>query len=69
MYSNEDLSQVELILEVFDDLQFENFYVRYKVEGLPKGMSIQSWCMKNKVSWNLFNNYDVIGESLYSQHA
>lgn len=42
MYSNED---------------FENFYVRYKVEGLPKGMSIQSWCIKNKVSWNLFNKW------------
>ncbi len=40
MYSNED---------------FENFYVRYKAEALPKGVSIQSWCMKNKVSWNLFN--------------
>ena len=42
MYSNED---------------FENFYVRYKVEGLPKGISIQSWCIKNKVSWNLFNKW------------
>ena len=42
MYSNED---------------FENFYVRYKAEGLPKGVSIQSWCMKNKVSWNLFNKW------------
>lgn len=52
MYSNED---------------FENFYVRYKAEGLPKGMSIQSWCMKNKVSWNLFNNYKVIGEALLNQ--
>lgn len=42
MYSNED---------------FENFYVRYKAEALPKGISIQSWCMKNKVSWNLFNKW------------
>ena len=42
MYSNED---------------FENFYVRYKSEALPKGVSIQSWCMKNKVSWNLFNKW------------
>lgn len=42
MYSNED---------------FENFYVRYKAEALPKGVSIQSWCMKNKVSWNLFNKW------------
>ena len=42
MYSNED---------------FENFYVRYKAEALPKGISIQSWCMRNKVSWNLFNKW------------
>ena len=42
MYSSED---------------FENFYVRYKAEGLPQGMSIQSWCMKHKVSWNLFNKW------------
>lgn len=42
MYSNED---------------FENFYVRYKAEALPRGISIQSWCLKNKVSWNLFNKW------------
>lgn len=42
MYSNED---------------FENFYVRYKIEGLPKGITIQSWCIRNNVSWNLFNKW------------
>lgn len=42
MYSNED---------------FENFYIRYKAEGLPGKMSIQSFWMKNKVSWNLFNKW------------
>ncbi len=47
MYSSED---------------FENFYVRYKAEALPKGVSIQSWRMKNKVSWNLFNNCKAIDE-------
>lgn len=41
-YSNED---------------FENFYVRYKAEGLPQNMSIQQFCMANKVSWNLFNKW------------
>ena len=41
MYSSED---------------FENFYVRYKAEALPKGISIQSWCLKNKVSY-LFNKW------------
>ena len=42
MYSNED---------------FENFYVRYKAEALPKGISLQSWYLKQRVSWNLFNKW------------
>lgn len=41
-YSNED---------------FENFYVRYKAEGLPQKISIQQFCIQNKVSWNLFNKW------------
>lgn len=41
-YSNED---------------FENFYVRYKAEGLPQNISIQQFCIKNEVSWNLFNKW------------
>ena len=42
MYSNED---------------FENFYIRYKAEGLPRNISVKSWCIKNKVPWNLFNKW------------
>ena len=42
---------------MYSNEEFENFYVRYKAEALPKGISIQSWCMKNKVSWNLFNKW------------
>ncbi len=41
-YSNEDL---------------ENFYVRYKAEGLPRKISIQEYCLRNKVPWNLFNKW------------
>ncbi len=41
-YSNED---------------FENFYVRYKAEGLPRKISIQEYCIRNKVSWNLFDKW------------
>lgn len=41
-YSNED---------------FENFYVRYKAEGLPQKISIREYCIRNKVSWNLFNKW------------
>lgn len=41
-YSNED---------------FENFYIRYKAEGLPQKVTIQEYCIRNKVSWNLFNKW------------
>ncbi len=41
-YSNEDL---------------ENFYVRYKAEGLPRKISIQEFCLRNKMPWNLFNKW------------
>lgn len=42
MYSNED---------------FENFYIRYKAEGLPRNITVKAWCIKNKVPWNLFDKW------------
>ncbi len=41
-YSNED---------------FENFYVRYKAEGLPRKISIREYCIRNKVSRSLFDKW------------
>lgn len=41
-YSNED---------------FENFYVRYKAEGLPRNICLKEFCMRNKVPWNLFDKW------------
>lgn len=41
-YSNEDL---------------ERFYIRYQAEAMPRGESIQSFCDKNKVPFNLFNKW------------
>lgn len=41
-YSNED---------------FENFYVRYKAEGLPRRLTIQEFCIRNNVPWNLFHRW------------
>lgn len=29
-------------------------FIRYKAEGVPRGESIQSFCMRNKVPYNLF---------------
>ena len=39
MYSSEDL---------------ERFYFQYQTEALPHGESLQSFCLKNKVPYNLF---------------
>ena len=42
MYSSEDL---------------ERFYFQYKTEALPHGESIQSFCVKNKVPYNIFSKW------------
>lgn len=39
MYSSEDL---------------ERFYFQYKTEAVPKGMSIEQFCLNNKVPYNIF---------------
>lgn len=36
---------------------FENFYVRYKAEGLPRNLTVKAFCLKNKVPWNLFDKW------------
>lgn len=33
---------------------FERLFVRYKLEGIPAGVSIEKFCMSNKVPYNLF---------------
>ena len=33
---------------------FEHLFIRYKAKGLPEGESIQTFCLKNKVPYNLF---------------
>ena len=42
MYSSEDL---------------ERFYFQYKKEALPLGMSIETFCLKNNVQYNLFSKW------------
>ena len=42
MYSSEDL---------------ERFYFQYQTEALPHGESIQSFCVKNKVPYNIFSKW------------
>ena len=42
MYSSEDL---------------ERFYFQYQSEALPHGESIQRFCLKNKVPYNIFSKW------------
>lgn len=42
MYSSEDL---------------ERFYFQYQTEAMPQGISIEQFCLKNKVPYNLFNKW------------
>ena len=42
MYSSED---------------FERLFIRYKGEAYPKGESIQAFCQRNKVPYNLFEKW------------
>lgn len=42
MYSSEDL---------------EWFYFQYKTDGLPHGVSIQDFCIRNKVPYNIFSEW------------
>lgn len=36
---------------------FERLFIRYKAEAVPAGESIQSFCDRNKVPFNLFNKW------------
>ena len=42
MYSSEDLGR---------------FYSRYQTEALPRGESVQSFCDRNKVPYNIFSKW------------
>lgn len=42
MYSSEDL---------------ERFYFQYQTEALPHGVSIQDFCLRNKVPYNIFSKW------------
>lgn len=42
---------------VYSNEDFERFYIRYKAEALPRGESIQAFCSRNKVPFNLFNKW------------
>ena len=36
---------------------FERLYLRYKLEGVPSGVSIEQFCLSNQVLYNLFSKW------------
>ena len=36
---------------------FERLFLRYKLEGLPAGVSLEKFCLSNKVPYNLFEKW------------
>ena len=34
-----------------------NLFIRYKAEAMPQGESMQDFCLKNKVPYNLFQKW------------
>jgi TusA-related sulfurtransferase len=42
---------------MFSSEDFERLYIRYTAEAMPRGESIQAYCSKNKVPFNLFDKW------------
>ena len=48
-------NQIDSIMYSSED--FERFYFQYQTETLPHGKSLQSFCIKNKVPYNIFQKW------------
>ncbi len=42
---------------MYSSNDFERLFIRYKAEAMPSGESIQSFCDRNKVPYNLFHKW------------
>ena len=49
------VNQIYRIMYSSEDL--ERFYFQYQTEALPHGESLQSFCLKNKVPYNIFQKW------------
>ena len=45
------------IIVMYTSEDLERFYFQYQTEALPHGESIQSFCVKNKVPYNIFSKW------------
>lgn len=49
--------QIKNSTDMFTNEDYERLLVRYTTEGVPAGESIQHFCDRNKVPYNLFNKW------------
>ena len=42
---------------MYSSKDFERLFIRYKSEAYPKGESIQTFCHRNNVPYNLFEKW------------
>lgn len=42
---------------MYSNSDFERFFVRYKAEAVPVGESMQNFCFRNKLPYNLFEKW------------
>ena len=42
---------------MYSNSDFERFFIRYKAEAVPAGESMQKFCFRNKLSYNLFEKW------------
>ena len=42
---------------MYSSEELERFYFQYQTEALPHGESLQSFCVKNKVPYNIFQKW------------
>ncbi len=45
------------IKSMYSSSDFERLFIRYKAEAMPQGESIQDFCIRNKVPYNLFHKW------------
>lgn len=42
---------------MYSNSDFERFFIRYKAEAVPAGESMQKFCFRNKLPYNLFEKW------------
>lgn len=53
----EYLRREQIFISMYSSEDLERFYFQYQTEALPHGEFLQSFCVKNKVPYNIFQKW------------